>query len=553
MPRRHANPNQLSLFALSPAVAPAVQPRIIPPPLIDRPATSHQPPANSSSLLAPRSEPLRDYQIEAIAFAKQHGSAIIVLPTNTGKTEVEFHLAADVLEQGKVICVADKTLLCEQHFREAKERIRLKEDEVVLAIGNSRERAADKKSFYANARLIIGTPETLVNDIASGALDLKDVKLGLLDEVHHTQGNDAYAKLGAMLASVNINRVGLSASPAESGDRLQALLEMLQISIGADAVFIRTDKDTEKYVRKPAEIKVFVTLEDERKRALTLLFRIAGDIFGNMLASARTARLGSLTANYSFSKFRLPLHEELENGHSIVDDACKRLRGKKPWDLSESERAIFDAMKYHAALWKITKCYDYLARIGSEEFNEFAGKILEDRKTKAAELIRDDGRFRECVRVAATLSDHPKTDAILRLLASNDRQGIIFVETHAHARRLANFLNEHGISAHELLGSSGMTKKRQSGVRADFEAGKYRILVATSVAEEGLHLPVLHTGIFYSPAHTSISYQQRRGRVRDAEGRVFILIADETSDVSLYYATRGRDRSVAKALEGLRA
>jgi len=124
---------------------------------------------------------------------------------------------------------------------------------------------------------------------------------------------------------------------------------------------------------------------------------------------------------------------------------------------------------------------------------------------------------------------------------------MVFVETQQHARRLAQLLNDAGIPAHELMGKKGMSSKKQSEVREMFENGEIRVVVATSVANEGLHLPSIKVAINYSAPLSTIGDLQRSGRVRDENGKVYTLIGCETSDVSLFYAAQARKKSLKAA------
>ncbi len=63
--------------------------------------------------------------------------------------------------------------------------------------------------------------------------------------------------------------------------------------------------------------------------------------------------------------------------------------------------------------------------------------------------------------------------------------------------------------------------------------GEFNVLVATSVAEEGLDIPEVDMVILFEPVPSEIRTIQRRGRTaRRRSGQVIILIAEKTRELS---------------------
>jgi len=77
----------------------------------------------------------------------------------------------------------------------------------------------------------------------------------------------------------------------------------------------------------------------------------------------------------------------------------------------------------------------------------------------------------------------------------------------------------------------GMSQKKQVEILDQFKNGDYNVLVATSVAEEGLDIPSTDLVIFYEPVPSEIRTIQRRGRTgRHMQGKVMIMIIEGTRD-----------------------
>ncbi|MEM2305083.1 MAG: helicase-related protein, partial [Candidatus Methanomethylicia archaeon] len=87
-------------------------------------------------------------------------------------------------------------------------------------------------------------------------------------------------------------------------------------------------------------------------------------------------------------------------------------------------------------------------------------------------------------------------------------------------------------------GDPGMNQKQQYEVIQKLRSGEVNVLVATSIAEEGLDIPEVDHVIFYEPVPSEIRYIQRRGRTgRKVAGKVSIIMAEGTLDEVFYWST----------------
>jgi Fanconi anemia group M protein len=95
---------------------------------------------------------------------------------------------------------------------------------------------------------------------------------------------------------------------------------------------------------------------------------------------------------------------------------------------------------------------------------------------------------------------------------------------------------------------AGFTQNRQSEIITDFREGNINVLLATSVAEEGLDIPNVDAIVFYEPVPSEIRMIQRRGRTgRHGPGRCYILITKGTIDVP-FYRVANRKESTMNAI-----
>ncbi|XP_067017165.1 ATP-dependent RNA helicase DHX58-like isoform X3 [Acropora muricata] len=113
-------------------------------------------------------------------------------------------------------------------------------------------------------------------------------------------------------------------------------------------------------------------------------------------------------------------------------------------------------------------------------------------------------------------------------------KGILFTRTRESTIALFDWINEteelSKVLRPELLvgsgdGNIGMTQKEQEGVIKRFKTGERNILLATSVAEEGLDISDCNYVIRYDMMGNEISSMQSRGRVRAKDGKYTVLVS----------------------------
>ncbi|MFB6129727.1 MAG: ERCC4 domain-containing protein, partial [Salinigranum sp.] len=96
-------------------------------------------------------------------------------------------------------------------------------------------------------------------------------------------------------------------------------------------------------------------------------------------------------------------------------------------------------------------------------------------------------------------------------------------------------------------------QKQQQETLDAFRAGEFEVLVSTSVAEEGLDVPEVDLVLFYEPVPTAIRSIQRKGRTgRQAEGRVVVLMAEDTRDEAYFWISRRREKEMENELRSLK-
>ncbi len=122
-------------------------------------------------------------------------------------------------------------------------------------------------------------------------------------------------------------------------------------------------------------------------------------------------------------------------------------------------------------------------------------------------------------------SQPQKPDALLRILAVEDHQGVIvFVRTKSSTEEVAEILQKHGHRAMAIHGD--ITQNLRERIVAQFKQGAIDVLVATDVAARGLDVERVTHVINYDMAHDCETYVHRVGRTgRAGRSGVTILFA----------------------------
>jgi len=232
--------------------------------------------------------------------------------------------------------------------------------------------------------------------------------------------------------------------------------------------------------------------------------------------------------------------------------------------LFQSASTQSEAMKIHYALELLqTQCVNavknYFNRIGKEAISKGG--------SKASRAIMADNDIIEAIAFVKSLDiEHPKLDEVKKIVKSqlnlNSNSKII---VFTHYRDTSNYVKEiskdvKSARPARFVGQArkdddkGLTQKEQASMINKFKKGDYNVLIATSVAEEGLDIPSTDLVVFYEPIPSEIRVIQRRGRTgRKMPGKVIILITKGTSDEGYYWSAKRKEKRMRSELEFLRS
>ncbi|MFI4919045.1 MAG: DEAD/DEAH box helicase [Legionellales bacterium] len=128
------------------------------------------------------------------------------------------------------------------------------------------------------------------------------------------------------------------------------------------------------------------------------------------------------------------------------------------------------------------------------------------------------------------VSGYQKSDALIRVLAVEDYQGVIvFVRTKSSTEEVAEVLQQQGLRAMAIHGD--ITQTLRERIIAQFRQGAIDVLVATDVAARGLDVERVTHVINYDLPHDSETYVHRVGRTGRAgrSGTAILFVTPKES------------------------
>lgn len=461
----------------------------------------------------------RAYQLAIYDSVLQHGNTLVVLPTGLGKTLIALMLIRDRMKEGRCLLLTPTKPLAKQHLKSVMETLGLSEKNVALVTG---ETAPAKRKGQYITDVIISTPQTIRNDIQSGLLE-PVFSLVVFDECHRAVGDYAYTYVAEKTHSERTLFLGLTASPGGRMDRIREVMGALKIG----NVEIRgvEDPDVAPYIQKSEVIWIPVDLSSH--------FREIKEELDGMTSrhAQKLAGMGFPPPLKHKGKFMQLRQRILDIPHNIK----------------------YPALVQYSILLHLLHMTELLETQGVYPLREYLKK-LEGKDSKSARILLREEGLAKVRRLAEKDEDHPKMPVLVETVRKlSGQKMIVFVQYRSQISRIEQVLREGGINARMFVGKKdGVTKRMQEETIADFREGKFDVLVASSIGEEGLDIPAVDSVIFYEPVPSEIRSIQRRGRAaRLKEGRVIVLMTRGTRDEYYYYASASKERKMKGILRGM--
>jgi ERCC4-related helicase/ERCC4-type nuclease len=497
-------------------------------------------------LLTPGVVERRRYQIDLAGTAREEHT-LVCLPTGLGKTTVSLLVTAERLASvgGRALLLAPTKPLVQQHADFYREALTIPDDEIVVFTGDVRP--DDRAALFEDARVVIGTPQVVENDLVGGRVSLAAVTHLTFDECHRATGAYAYTYLAERdhADAENPLVTGMSASPGGDEEEILQVCE----NLGLTRVEVKTEEDpaVDRYTHETDVQWQSVELPDELLEIRDALKDVIADRLTNLKQLGVTGKTSPDLSEGDIRELQAKLQQLMDNDDSKGYEGMSQLA---------EVRKLRTAVTYVE-----TQSVDSLERYLDRQRNAARSSGA----SKASQRFVSEPRVREAMRKASDFEDlHPKYRRARQLLAETlglkgGERVIVFTESRDTAETLTEFLDAHFdarrfVGQSDREGSEGMTQTEQQEVLEQFRAGEFEVLVSTSVAEEGLDVPEVDLVLFYEPVPSAIRSIQRKGRTgRQTDGRVVVLMAEDTRDEAYFWISKRQEDRMEDELRELKS
>ncbi len=507
-------------------------------------------------LLVENSLLFREYQ-NIIAEKALYKNSLIVVPTSLGKTIITLLICIDILynwKKSKILILAPTRPLVRQHLNLFKRFTKIEN----ICFGLTGKISPDiRKTIWKSRsiRVFFATPELVKNDLDNNLLEKDEFYLIVFDEAHRAVKNYSYTQISKKFYDNKDSKkipmqLALSASPGSSKEKIQEICSNLYIE--QTIIKSEDDKDVLPYVYNiDIEHKRF-DIDTKHKEISSIIQSLIDD------------KIKWLIDNNLIKKKKVEnvYRKDLLNLGNYLKTEITQTNNNKNFFL-------FAALKYQSMSMILLYCRDLIESQGSFSLKKFFDKFQNDIPNRTyLELLFDPNiqKIIEILKNDKILFSHPKISNLISIVKNflyiskenviiespippiyvkdeenksnlNQKKILIFSQYRDTLEVITNLLDEHGIPCRGFYGQSnkkdqkGLDQDKQISILEDFKKGIFPVLVATSVAEEGLDIPNVDLVIFYEPVPSEIRFIQRKGRTgRFSDGKVVVLVANDSID-----------------------
>ena len=480
----------------------------------------------------------RPYQVnisnQAINF-----NTLAVLPTGLGKTKLAILTSINRLNNipnSKILICAPTKPLSSQIHKELIDFTDIPEQRISLLTGTLKP--DKRKQLWDLSFVIIATPQTIQKDIENKRISLKDISLLVLDECHRSRDNYATTILADNLIknSKSPRILALTASPGSSKEKIEQICKNLFI----EKIEIRTedDEDLQEFLQKKDITWINVDLPLEYKE----IHKLIGELYKEKLSSLHNFGLTkpiSIINKKDLLSMQFILRKQIPQNKAAF------------WGISILSQCI-----------KLNHMLELLETQGLIPLKTFIEK-LKTETTKASKAILSSAKIQKIELDIINLQQkgikHPKINKLKEIIQEElnkekNAKIIVFANFRDTVKEITDELNSSNIKAERFVGQAdrsykGLKQSEQAEILKNFKESKFQVLVASSVAEEGIDINEVKAVIFFEAVPSELRRVQRMGRTaRTKPGKVIFLLTKDTRDEAYYWSALRKEKKMKSTL-----
>ncbi|XP_065062019.1 uncharacterized protein LOC135688892 isoform X1 [Rhopilema esculentum] len=448
----------------------------------------------------------RNYQIDAYIEALQQ-DLVVVMDTGLGKTLIASMVIAKmkILNPNRMgLMLVDRIPLVFQQGQAIANDTGLR---VCRLCSENRTSRHVRQLHDGTYDVLVITAGSFNELISREKIEISNFSVIVFDECHHATGDHIYRKVLQHLEACSPNTrprvLGLTASPFKAQNIIKGRNQLEKFRrCFVNAAFFYPDIPRLKNVA----IEVKVERNIEQSRFICNVMRIIQQTI---------RKIGNFVRGFSTEA-------------DIKESQLNLLKGQV--------KAIREVYPDNRNL--MTLVTDVLLLIETIEVCELLGvsqsiEVLTKNRDLSLE-IQQLTRFKNSASVAPRLL---KLEKLLNE-CSSETKAIVFVRTQISAIRLFEHLEENfpDMNPGIILGHGGYFgmnwEDEQKPVLRDFRDGKTRLILATSVLEEGLDVAECDLVIRYTGPNTLINFIQSRGRARRQDSKFYVFIDEQQAQTA---------------------
>jgi Fanconi anemia group M protein len=504
----------------------------------------------------------REYQknISRNALSK---NTLVILPTALGKTIISLLVSVNTLynyRRKRILILAPTRPLVNQHWKSFVSYLKFLDEQMAVVTGKIPPYARSIVWNRNEIRLVFSTPEVVRNDIREKRLELNNFYLVVFDEAHRAVKDYAYTFIADQyMKHCSFPLIlGLTASPGSEKNKIQEICN----NLFTEHLEYRTEEDPDvvRYIN-PINIDwEWFDLPSEYQYVKSILKSMLDEKLDWLISR----KIITKNSKWIFKRDLISMGDELRRTLITIPE--------------ERRRSLYFALMQQSNALSLMYCIELMESQGFYSLGTFLNRIQEE-GGKSHKMLIDDKRIIEIRRLVEQLDkEHPKIQHLIKILgerfnsqisskntrnldrreSEKDSRVLVFTQYRDTAQHIVELLTKNKVRASKFVGQSkrqgdpGMKQEEQNTILEKLREGEFNVLVATSIAEEGLDIPEVDLVVFYEPIPSEIRHIQRRGRTgRKNLGSVLILVTKDTIDQRYLDVSRKKIQKMKSILSSI--